>query len=230
MNILALDTSMGACSAALLRRDETTRNIFARAELMARGHAEALMPMVAEVMSESGTAFAALDVIAATTGPGSFTGVRIAISASRALALVTGAKLFGIDSLTVMAREARNAPLTGGAPFAVAVDARRGMLYFGLYDSFARKLDGPRLIAPDDAVNFLPNALRAAVGSGAALLAEAAAGRGILIEAGLLDLEPSAIDLAALAEDSGETFEPLRPLYLRPPDAKPQAHAAAARH
>jgi tRNA threonylcarbamoyl adenosine modification protein YeaZ len=103
MNILALDTSMGACSAALLRCDG---EVFARAETMTRGHAEALMPMVAQVMDESGVAFAALDRIAATTGPGSFTGVRIAISAARGLALVTGAKLFGIDSLTVMAKEA----------------------------------------------------------------------------------------------------------------------------
>ncbi len=227
MNILALDTSMGACSAALLRRDETACNVFSRRQLMARGHAEALMPMVAEVMSESGTDFAALDVIAATTGPGSFTGVRIAISAARALALVTGAKLFGIDSLTVMAREARE--VAGGAPFAVAVDARRGMLYFGLYDESARKREAPRLISPEDAVSLLPSALKATFGSGAALLAEAASRQGVLIEAGLPDLQPSAIELAALAEETGETSEALRPLYLRPPDAKPQAQVAVAR-
>ena len=58
---------------------------------MARGHAEALMPMVAEVMTEAGLDFAALDLIAATLGPGSFTGVRIAIAAARGFALATGA-------------------------------------------------------------------------------------------------------------------------------------------
>src|SRR5687767_2739917 len=129
MNILALDTSMGACSTALLRHDGV---LFARQERMTRGHAEALMPMVADVMSESGVAFSALERIGATTGPGSFTGVRIAISAARGLALVTGAKLFGVDSLTVMAKQALATGIAGGAPFAVAVDARRGMLYFGL--------------------------------------------------------------------------------------------------
>ena len=225
MNILALDTSMGACSAALLRHDGV---LFARQERMTRGHAEALMPMVADVMSESGVAFGALDRIGATTGPGSFTGVRIAISAARGLALVTGAKLFGVDSLTVMAKQALATGIAGGAPFAVAVDARRGMLYFGLYDGAARKLDGPLLIAPDDAANLLPGALRTAVGSGAATLAEAAASRGALIAARLLDLEPSATELAALARDSGETVPVLRPLYLRPPDARPQAQAALA--
>ena len=71
---------------------------------MARGHAEALMPMVAEVMAEAALPSAELDLIAATTGPGSFTGVRIAIAAARGLALVTRAKLFGTDSLTVMAK------------------------------------------------------------------------------------------------------------------------------
>ena len=225
MNILALDTSMGACSAALLRHDGV---LFARQERMTRGHAEALMPMVADVMSESGVAFGALDRIGATTGPGSFTGVRIAISAARGLALVTGAKLFGVDSLTVMAKQALATGIAGGAPFAVAVDARRGMLYFGLYDGAARKLDGPLLIAPDDAANLLPGSLRTAVGSGAATLAEAAASRGALIAAKLPDLEPSATELAALARDSGETVPVLRPLYLRPPDARPQAQAALA--
>jgi tRNA threonylcarbamoyladenosine biosynthesis protein TsaB len=225
MNILALDTSMGACSTALLRHDGV---LFAQQERMTRGHAEALMPMVADVMSESDVAFGALDRIGATTGPGSFTGVRIAISAARGLALVTGAKLFGVDSLTVMAKQTLATGIAGGAPFAVAIDARRGMLYFGLYDGAARKLEGPLLIAPDHAANLLPGALRTAVGSGAATLAEAAASRGALIAARLPDLEPSATELAALARDSGETVPVLRPLYLRPPDARPQAQAALA--
>ena len=228
MNILALDTSMGACSAALITRDGARRRVFARAETMARGHAEALMPMVAGIMGESGTAFAALDRIAATTGPGSFTGVRIAISAARGLALVTQAKLFGSDSLTVMAKEAHDLGVTRGAPFAVAVDARRGMLYLGLYDANARRRDGPLLIAPDDAANLLSGGL-IAVGSGAARLAEAAHASGLSVEVRLTDLEPNAAALAALAEASGETVATLRPLYLRPPDARPQTHAQVGR-
>ncbi len=139
MNILALDTSMGACSAAVLRTDGAERTLFVRQEAMARGHAEALMPMVAETMAEASLPFAELDVIAATTGPGSFTGVRIAIAAARGLALVTGAGLFGTDSLTVMAKAAEHL----AEPFAVAVDARRGMLYFGLYDADAQQARGP---------------------------------------------------------------------------------------
>ena len=155
--------------------------------------------------------------------------MRIAISAARGLALVTGATLFGTDSLTVMANEALVLGVTGGAPFAVAVDARRGMLYLGLYDGRSQRLDGPLLIAPDDAANLLTSGVRTAVGSGAALLAEAAASRGVIVAAKLLDLEPSASSLAALAAESGETVPGLRPLYLRPPDARPQTGAAVAR-
>ena len=223
MNILALDTSMGACSAAVLRTNGAERTLFVRQEAMARGHAEALMPMVAETMAEASLPFAELDVIAATTGPGSFTGVRIAIAAARGLALVTGAGLFGTDSLTVMAKAAEHL----AEPFAVAVDARRGMLYFGLYDGDARQLEDPLLLSPGDAAQRLPATLRRAVGSGAASLAEAAAGRGLRVAASFAELQPSAAALAQIAYESGETSPTLKPLYLRPPDAKPQMQTVA---
>jgi tRNA threonylcarbamoyladenosine biosynthesis protein TsaB len=231
MNILALETSMGGCSASVLRARGASRLLFATEERMARGHAEALMPMVAEIMRHAGLDFAELDLIAATLGPGSFTGVRIAISAARGFALVTSAKLWGTDSLTVMAKVAlaSGAIESSSSPFAVAIDARRSMLYLGLYDSEGKRLQGPLLIAPDDGVSLLPCDLRLAVGSGAADLAEAALARGRHLEAKLPDLQPNAASLAELALASGETSTTLRPLYLRPPDAKPQAIAVAMR-
>src|SRR5581483_1008180 len=222
MNILALDTSMDACSAALLGADGAARRLFLREALMARGHAEALMPMVAEVLAEAGIEARDLDLIAATEGPGSFTGVRIAIAAARGLALATGAKLYGTDSLTVMARAALAKGLSPGGPFAVAVDARRGMLYLGLYGPAGARREGPLLIAPDQAASRLPPDLGLAVGSGAPLLAEAAAGGGRRIDTALPDLEPSAAALAEIAYEAGETHATVRPLYLRPPDARPQ--------
>jgi tRNA threonylcarbamoyladenosine biosynthesis protein TsaB len=103
------------------------------------------------------------------------------------------------------------------------------MLYFGLYDEAGKRLEGPLLIAPDDAANLLPSELRVAIGSGGAFLAEAAARRGAHLEAMLPELQPSAEALAEIACESGEALPTLRPLYLRPPDAKPQAQAAAAR-
>ena len=229
MNILALDTSMGACSAAVLRADGAARHLVVREQLMARGHAEALMPMVAEVMKEAGIDFATLDLIAATIGPGSFTGVRIAIAAARGFALVTSAKLYGTDSLTVMARTALTIGALAKQPFAVAVDARRGMLYLGLYDEAGLRLDGPLLIAPEEAISLLPRDLRVAVVSGAVLLAKAGAQRGRKLQAELPELQPSAGALAEIAFAAGETVPLLRPLYLRPPDARPQPQMMATR-
>ncbi|HZJ11954.1 MAG TPA: tRNA (adenosine(37)-N6)-threonylcarbamoyltransferase complex dimerization subunit type 1 TsaB [Methyloceanibacter sp.] len=228
MNILALDTSMGACSAAVLCATGGARSLHARQDEMQRGHAEALMPMVAAVLAEAGLAAGDLNVIAATVGPGSFTGVRIAIAAARGLALVTDARLFGTDSLSVMARAALVEVQPNG-PFAVAVDARRGMLYLGLFDETGRKRDGPLLVAPDDAVALLPSTLRLAVGNGAQALADAAAAQARHIEPGLAALQPSAAALAEIALESGETSTIFRPLYLRPPDAKPQAQAVGRR-
>lgn len=231
MNILALETSMGACGAALLQIDGASRRLVAREARMARGHAEALMPMVAEIMEEADLDFAALDVIAASLGPGSFTGVRIAIAAARALALVTPAKLWGTDSLTVMARTAlRHGALDAGKHhFAIAVDARAGMLYFCVYDGEGRKRVGPLLVSAKEAASMLPNDLVLALGSGGSHLAEAAGSTGRDMEAKLPDLEPNASALAELAFEAGEAMPSLRPLYLRPPDAKPQSSAAVRR-
>lgn len=231
MNILALDTSMGACSAALLRSAARAQRLITRHELMGRGHAESLMPMVAAVMAEAEQDFADLDLIVATVGPGSFTGVRIAISAARGFALVTKAKLWGTDSLTVMAAEASAADVTQGsdAPLAVAVDARRDMIYFGLFGADGQRREGPLLLTPQDASLLLPSDLRIVVGSGATLLTEAAHAHGRSIEATLIELQPRAAALAELALLAHETIPVLRPLYLRPPDAKPQAQMTARR-
>ena len=190
------------------------------------------MPMVAEVMAEAGVTPSGLDLIAATLGPGSFTGVRIAIAAARGLALATGAKLWGADSLTVMAQGAvaETDLRQAGRPFAVAVDARRSMLYFGLFDAAGARLQGPVLIAPEDAAALLPGDVAVAVGSGAELLAETAEMRSRrVVTAALPDLQPEARSLAVLALAGGETSPTLRPLYLRPPDAKPQAAATLER-
>jgi len=227
MNILALDTSMGACSAAILRESGGASILVAREERMARGHAEALMPMLEEAMDEAKLDFADLDLIAATLGPGSFTGVRIAIAAARGLALATNAKLWGTDSLTVMAQGAlADRP---GAPFAISVDAHRGMLYLGVFDGDGACLDGPLLVSPEDGAAKISRNLRAAFGSGGAILAEAASDIGIEIEAALPDLQPDAANLAVLAAQANATLPTLRPLYLRSPDAKPQSSSGVAR-
>ena len=227
MNILALDTSMGACSAAILRESGGATTLVTREAHMARGHAEALMPMLEAAMDDAKLSFSELDLVAATLGPGSFTGVRVAIAAARGLALATNAKLWGTDSLTVMARGVLADHAS--APFAVSVDAHRGMLYLGIFDGDGARLEGPLLLSPEDAASFLPSDLSFAFGSGAALLAEAASNIGIEIKPSRPDLQPHATNLAVLALQANATLPTLRPLYLRPPDAKPQTASSASR-
>ena len=110
MNILALDTSMGACGAAVLTADG---RVVAREERMARGHAEALMPMIAEVMTEAGLDYRQLGLIAATLGPGSFTGVRIAIAAARGIRLALVGPPGGAKARTPAARHTSTASGNG---------------------------------------------------------------------------------------------------------------------
>jgi tRNA threonylcarbamoyladenosine biosynthesis protein TsaB len=229
MNILALETSMGACGVAVVRTENGERSAFFREERMAKGHAEALMPMLAEVMAEAQLDFNQLNLIAATLGPGSFTGVRIAIAAARGLALVTPAKLWGTDSLSVMARSATStgALSDNPTPFAIAVDARAGQLYFGVFEADGQKRQGPLLLSYEEAAETLPAETVFAMGSGAAALA-AAAPRGLQLAVRLEDLQPSAVSLGELASAAQEALPTLRPLYLRAPDAKPQ-NAALAR-
>ena len=98
MRILAIDTALDACAAAVL--DTSRGGIIAHETLaMPRGHAEALMPLIARVMDVAAIAFYDLDRIAVTTGPGSFTGLRVGISACRAIALATGKPAIGLSTL-----------------------------------------------------------------------------------------------------------------------------------
>ncbi len=101
MRVLAIDTALEACAAAVL---DTERGKLASESLpMVRGHAEALMPLIARVMAQADMPFSALDRIAVTTGPGSFTGLRVGISAARGIALAAGKPAFGLTTLAAYA-------------------------------------------------------------------------------------------------------------------------------
>src|SRR5512134_2331782 len=102
MLILSIDTALDACAAAVL--DTSAGGAIAReSQPMKRGHAEALMPLIARVMKASGIGFAELDRVAVTTGPGSFTGLRVGLSAARGIALAAGKPVVGVTTLTAFA-------------------------------------------------------------------------------------------------------------------------------
>ena len=141
MKLLAVDTATEACSAALLI-DGELRTRFA---ILGRGHAERLLPMVDELLGESGLALGRLDAIAFGRGPGAFTGVRIAVSVAQGLALGSGLPVVPVSDLAALAlqaleRAAREAP-AGTAPDAAlaCLDARMNEVYWSLA---RRRADG----------------------------------------------------------------------------------------
>lgn len=226
MNILALDTSLGACSAAVVRDGE----IFSAYEKRSREHAEVIMPMIAQVLDEASLGYEALGAIAVTTGPGSFTGVRVGVSTARGLALATSLPLIGVNSLEVMAHIALEKIDARVDVLGIVVDARRGEVYMALYSGEGDVISGPAALSPEQAVEMLPDQGQVVLaGSGGALVADAASKTGLSIECILSELQPDAAGLAVMAMTRSPVEGPLSPLYLRPPDAKPQTGKALPR-
>lgn len=202
--ILAVDTTFGACSAAVL---EAGRVLARRCEVMQRGHAEALAPMVEAVMAEAGLAFADVSRLAVTTGPGSFTGQRVGLAFMRGLRVALGKPLIGVTSLAAMAAEAK--AQTGCDVAAAVHDAKRGEVYLETTAGHAAAVMGVA-----DAQTILAGfSSLALAGTGAALMA--------LPHATVTSiLAPDAVWVARLAGTAPDTGAAPRPLYLRPPDAK----------
>ncbi|MFN5453156.1 tRNA (adenosine(37)-N6)-threonylcarbamoyltransferase complex dimerization subunit type 1 TsaB, partial [Bradyrhizobium sp.] len=127
MLILAIDTALDHCAAAVLDTDSAVMR--AQETLpMKRGHAEALMPLVARVRQQSGIAFQELDRIVVTTGPGSFTGLRVGLSAARGIALAAHKPVVGVTTLSAYAAPVVSAD--GDAPVISAIDARHDHVYY----------------------------------------------------------------------------------------------------
>ena len=212
MKILAVDTALGACSAALLEDD---RVLSRRWTAMERGHAEALAPMVDDVMREARLQFQALERLAVTVGPGTFTGQRVGLAFMRGLRTALGKPLLGVTSLTAMAEQARNE--TGVGQAAAVHDARRGEVYLEvLGDALSA-----RLLAFDDACSALGGLSGQLVlaGTAARRMAEALDGADLAIKVSDI-VAPDAVWVARLALCMEPGASPPRPLYLRAPDAK----------
>jgi tRNA threonylcarbamoyladenosine biosynthesis protein TsaB len=231
MNVLAFDTCLGAVSVAVRGRSAGGQLLARHAfELRERGQAERLIPMIAEVMEQAALAFSDLDRIAVTVGPGSFTGVRVGVAAARGLALASGLPVVGATSLAVMAHQAFE--LLGatqeGRLLAVAADARRGMVYLQLFAASANEAGPPSLLAAEDVPGVIGQRSAVVVGSGADVVVRAVAVSGGNAEPAFARLQPHARSLAAIAAGLSPASPP-RPLYLRPPDAKPPAASSLPR-
>jgi tRNA threonylcarbamoyl adenosine modification protein YeaZ len=220
MNLLAIDTALEACSVAVAAAG---RPPVLRSEIIGRGHAERLFGMLSSAMAEAGLAFPALGRIAVTIGPGSFTGIRVGIAAARGLALVVGCPVVGIGTLPLVAAAARGA---GGArPVLAVLDAKRDEVYAQAFDPDGVPLSAPCAVAPAAAAALVRPGM-ALAGSGAALVAAAMPAPAEVVA---VPPVPDIAVLLGLAAAAPEPEGPPRPLYLRAPDAKPQAQGVARR-
>jgi tRNA threonylcarbamoyladenosine biosynthesis protein TsaB len=225
MKILAIDTAAEWCAACLLE-DGSGRVLGAEARDIGKGHAEALMGVIAGALDKAGATYRDVGAIAVSVGPGSFTGVRIGVATARGLALALKVPATGVTTLAALAFAAE--PLTQGRPVLAVLDARRDEFYAALY-------------GPDGAVHAAPAILDLrGVAALAGLMKPLIVGSGARQAAAAAGLDP---DTAALAESRTagiESFARLaarqgfggerpRPLYLRGPDARPQEGFALPR-
>jgi tRNA threonylcarbamoyladenosine biosynthesis protein TsaB len=197
--VLGIDTALDACSVALRRGDETLAEI---SETMTRGQAERLAPMARDVMAQAGVAYANIDRVAVTTGPGSFTGVRVGLSFARALALALNKACVGVSTLEALALE------DGEDGLRAALIETPGAAYVALFENGA-PLITPRAIAH---------------GEHEALLREAAGericklkGPGVTVNAAALARRAAKLDPSRYPPD---------PAYLRAPHVTPPGTAS----
>lgn len=218
MLILAIDTALEACSAAIYDSAEETI-IASDSQFMARGHAEALMPILAAVMQQAAISYGQIDRIAVTVGPGSFTGLRVGIAAARGIALATHKPAIGITTLEALA--APYIAADPATPVASAIDGRHKQVYFQLFGAGGHVLLSPRMVPLAEAVHAAAGASARVVGSGAALMAGLwpASAKSPEID------ERSAPDIdwvARLGARANPKDSPAKPLYLRAAEAHPQ--------
>jgi len=220
MRVLAIDTALGACSAVLF--DTVTNQPLAIQSVeMNRGHAEALMPLVERVMKAADAKFDAIDRIATTVGPGSFTGLRVGIAAARGFALACQKPAVGVTTL-----DALSAPYVTekeAVPVVAAIDALHDNFYLHMVGAGGRMLVAPRIASLHEAIRAVALGLVRIVGSGATMLASHWPLQEVPAPL-LVDPRP-APDVTWVAR-LGAAADPERalprPLYLRPPDARPQ--------
>lgn len=225
MRLLAIDTALEACAAAVL--DTEHGKVTSESLPMVRGHAEALMPLIGRVMQQAGVPFSELDRIAVTTGPGSFTGLRVGISAARGIALAAAKPAVGLTALAAYA-----APYIAHddkTVVVVAIDARHQHVYLQIFGPGGRTLVAPRIASVADAVRAAATGPVRIVGTGANMLAAAWPSREpvpMLVED---RRAPDIAWVARLAVAADESADSPKPLYLRAPDAQPQDAARLPR-
>jgi tRNA threonylcarbamoyladenosine biosynthesis protein TsaB len=211
VRILAFDCAGAQCAAAIVADGQTLAEKRIASD---RGHAQLLMPLLVELVAEAGLRFSDIDRFAVTTGPGSFTGIRVALAAAHGLALGTGKPIVGITVFDVIAAQA--AAIAAFPRLLVAIDSRRAEIFVQRFDAAGIAQSEPAMLAPAAVGDWIgPDPIMLA-GDGAAMLAPH------LSIAAASDL-PNLVDPAVLGRLAAtrEAAAPPAPFYLRPPDAVP---------
>ncbi|MBZ0128801.1 MAG: tRNA (adenosine(37)-N6)-threonylcarbamoyltransferase complex dimerization subunit type 1 TsaB [Rhodobacteraceae bacterium] len=206
--ILAFDTSAAHCAAALLCGGRITAE---RIEIMAKGQAERLFPMLEEMLADGGLAWRDLSALAVGTGPGNFTGIRLGVSAARGLALSLGIPAIGVSVL-----EAQAFGLSGRV--LSLIDARRGQVYAQMFRDGVP--EAPALLDQVDIVACFGGQVDCVTGAEADQFAQALVASPAPV-AGCI-----ATQMAHLAASRAVSPQPRpAPLYLRSADAAPSRDA-----
>ena len=217
MIVLALDTAGVDCAAAVY--DSGSDSVMGEVtETIGRGHAEHLMHVVDEALAKAGIALSAVERVVVTVGPGSFTGIRIGVAAARGFALSLNVAAVGVTTLEIMAAAAREQ--NPGKSVLAAIDAKREEIYLQSFGADGNPLDEARAVTIDEA--------RAIAGAFDGIVTGTAVAR--LSDAPPAE-RPDAFPIAIVARlGAGKPAgEKPKPLYLRGPDARPQAGYAVAR-
>ena len=219
MRVLAIDTALAACSAAVL--DTEQPGVLASESLpMVRGHAEALMPLISALMKRTDLALTAIDRVVVTTGPGSFTGLRVGIAAARGIALAADKPAVGVSTLSAYA--APHLAEDDTTPVIAAIDARHDHVYLQVFGAAGRTVMGPRLAALSEAVRAASAAPSRIVGSAARAIADRLSnGAPTPLRVDPRDA-PDIVWVARMGAVLPEGQAPPKPQYLRAPDAQPQ--------
>lgn len=216
MNILAIDTAAELCAACVfdaaagLERGRAVRDL-------GKGHAEHVMTVVTEALEAAGLGYGDLGAVGVSVGPGSFTGVRVGVSAARGFALALAIPAIGVSTLEALAAEAR-ARFPGRSVLAAIRGGRDG-LYVAAYDAAGEIADGPALLAADAVAAEAARARPVLCGNASGAVAEAAGGS---FDIASCSATADVGVYARLAAERPAGEKPV-PLYLRAPDARPQA-------
>jgi tRNA threonylcarbamoyladenosine biosynthesis protein TsaB len=217
MNLLAIDTAANLCAACVL--DTASGRELARCVRdIGTGHAEQLMRVIGEALQAAGIDYSGLGGIAVATGPGSFTGVRVGVSTARGLALALKIPATGVTTLEALAAETRAS--FPDRPVMVAIDARREEIYAAGYDGDGKVLYHPAVVNLLEAVMFAKELVPVLAGSAAKIVADRS---GESFEIASLGATADIGVYARHAVTKGFGDEKPKPVYLREPDAKPQA-------